>query len=71
MVAAVGAVVLARRRRGLEAEEDEYEHGIVAEHRPIYTGTQAETTGVRRHAALEAEAEAAPAGSTSGSEGGW
>ncbi len=75
MVAAVGAVVLARRRRGLEAEEDEYEHGIVAEHRPVYTGTQAETTGVRRHAALEAEAEAeaeaAPAGSTSGSEGGW
>ena len=75
MVAAVGAVVLARRRRGLEAEEDEFEHGIVAEHRPVYTGTQAETTGVRRHAALEAEAErrgrGRAAGSTSGSEGGW
>ena len=77
MVAAVGAVVLARRRRGLEAEEEdyEYERGIVAQHRPVYTGTQAETTGVRRHVALEAEAEAeaeaAPAGSTSGSEGGW
>jgi hypothetical protein len=65
--------VLARRRRGLEAEEDEYEHGIVAEHRPVYTGTQAETTGVRRTVALEAaaEAEAEPAGTGSGSEGGW
>jgi NADH-quinone oxidoreductase subunit J len=77
MVAAVGAVVLARRRRGLEAEEDAYEHGIVAEHRPVYTGTQAETTGVRRTVALEAqaeaeaEAEAEPAGTRSGSEGGW
>jgi hypothetical protein len=75
MVAAVGAVVLARRRRGLEAEEDEYERGIVATHRPAYTGTNAETSGVRRVAALEAEAEAEAerehASSTSGSEGGW
>jgi NADH-quinone oxidoreductase subunit J len=72
MVAAVGAVVLARRRRGLEADEDDFERGIVAEHRPVYTGTNAETSGVRRIAALEAEAEPEPAGSTtSGSEGGW
>jgi NADH-quinone oxidoreductase subunit J len=84
MVAAVGAVVLARRRRGLEADEDEYEYerGIVAQHRPLYTGTNAETTGVRRHVALEAEAEADAeaaeaeaerdhAASTSSLEGGW
>jgi NADH:ubiquinone oxidoreductase subunit 6 (subunit J) len=67
MVAAIGAVVLARRRRGLEADE-EFDARLHARPRPVYTGTQAETTGVRRGAGLEPEPE--PAGS-SPSEGGW
>jgi NADH-quinone oxidoreductase subunit J len=45
MVAAVGAVVLARRRRGLE-EEHEIEPGPPVR-RPIYTGTLAEAAGLR------------------------
>lgn len=69
MVAAVGAVVLARRRRGLEAEEEDFERRLVAEHRPVYTGTMAETTGVRRGTQIEREREAAaPSGHP---EGGW
>ena len=68
MVAAVGAVVLARRRRGLEAEDEEFDARLVAAPRPVYTGTQAETTGVRRGTSVEPE----PAGSATGpSEGGW
>jgi NADH-quinone oxidoreductase subunit J len=70
MVAAVGAVVLARRRRGLESEEEEFDAQVAARPRPIYTGTQAETTGVRRGTGIEPEPE--PAGTTtSPSEGGW
>ena len=45
LVAAVGAVVLARRRRGLEPDE-ELELRIRAP-RPAYTGTMAEAAGVR------------------------
>ncbi len=48
MVAAVGAVVLARRRRGLEATEEEFDRRLREAPRPVYTGTMAETTGVRR-----------------------
>jgi NADH-quinone oxidoreductase subunit J len=47
LVAAVGAVVLARRRRGLE-EPGETEPAIrVRAPRPAYTGTMAEAAGVR------------------------
>jgi NADH:ubiquinone oxidoreductase subunit 6 (subunit J) len=75
LVAAIGAVVLARRRRGLEATDDEFEARVHAE-RPLYTGTMAETTGVRRAIAHESdgegEGEPEPAGTTtSSSEGGW
>lgn len=45
LVAAVGAVVLARRRRGLEPDRD-MEFRIRAP-RPAYTGTMAEAAGVR------------------------
>jgi len=46
MVAAVGAIVLARRRRGLEGgrEGEELE---VRTPRPVWTGTMAEAAGVR------------------------
>src|SRR5580658_6408989 len=46
LVAAIGAVVLARRRRGLEPDE-ELDPRMHPE-RPAYTGTMAETTGLRR-----------------------
>jgi NADH:ubiquinone oxidoreductase subunit 6 (subunit J) len=48
LVAAVGAVVLARRRRGLEGEE---EGAIVITPRSLFTGTMAEAVGARPGAA--------------------
>ncbi len=45
LVAAVGAVVLARRRRGLPQQELE---ALVTTLRPAYTGTLAEAAGVTR-----------------------
>ena len=47
LVAAIGAVVLARRRRGLDADDAELAH-VLAVPRPAYTGTIAEGVGVRR-----------------------
>ncbi len=47
LVAAVGAIVLARRRRGLEEDAIELRH-VLAAPRPAYTGTIAEGVGVRR-----------------------
>src|SRR5579875_1207166 len=44
LVAAIGAIVLARRRRGLGA--DQIEEELHARLRPSYTGTMAESTGV-------------------------
>jgi NADH:ubiquinone oxidoreductase subunit 6 (subunit J) len=44
MVAAIGAVVLARRRRGLEGDQEE---ALVRTHRPVFTGTMHESTGIR------------------------
>jgi NADH-quinone oxidoreductase subunit J len=46
LVAAVGAVVLARRRRGLDDGEPQTEFRVSAP-RPSYTGTMAEAAGVR------------------------
>jgi NADH:ubiquinone oxidoreductase subunit 6 (subunit J) len=67
LVAAVGAVVLARRRRGLEP--DEQTDVRIASPRPAYTGTMAEAAGVRPSAADE------PVGTTTadapGQQGGW
>jgi NADH:ubiquinone oxidoreductase subunit 6 (subunit J) len=71
MVAAIGAVVLARRRRGLE-DDDVSEPGVPTI-RPIYTGTMAESTGVRpgfaTDPALEDPEKAVTPTTTS--EGGW
>lgn len=47
LVAAVGAIVLARRRRGLEEEGTDLK-AMLAAPRPSYTGTIAEGVGVRR-----------------------
>ncbi len=46
LVAAVGAVVLARRRRGLEKPDEQFELRVHAP-RPAYTGTMAEAAGTR------------------------
>jgi NADH-quinone oxidoreductase subunit J len=61
LIAAVGAIVLARRRRGLEDEDPALER-LLAERRPSYTGTMAEGAGTRKvlqaleeHALEEAE----------------
>jgi NADH:ubiquinone oxidoreductase subunit 6 (subunit J) len=72
MVAAIGAVVLARRRRGLETIDEDLERRYHPA-RPAYTGTMAETTGVRRAPAPEApeQPDREHAATTSGTEGGW
>jgi len=53
LVAAIGAVVLARRRRGLEGA-DAVEHHIRVERAP-YTGTMAEAAGTRVGPTVEIE----------------
>ena len=72
LVAAIGAVVLARRRRGLEQPEDDFELRVRAP-RPAYTGTMAEAAGVRQ--AIEAtQQEIEPEVEVVGrraEEGGW
>jgi NADH-quinone oxidoreductase subunit J len=45
MVAAVGAIVLARRRRGLD--DDGIDEELLATPRPAFTGTMAEGAGLR------------------------
>jgi NADH-quinone oxidoreductase subunit J len=47
LVAAIGAIVLARRRRGLDADDAELTR-VLSTPRPAYTGTIAEGVGVRR-----------------------
>jgi NADH:ubiquinone oxidoreductase subunit 6 (subunit J) len=48
LVAAIGAVVLARRRRGLDEEDVDEIARLLATPRPSYTGTIAEGVGVRK-----------------------
>src|SRR5947209_15518168 len=74
LVAAVGAVVLARRRRGLEPDE-QVAFRIEAP-RPAYTGTMAEAAGVRPSGGDELlKPEVEPVGTTTGDaasqQGGW
>lgn len=81
LVAAMGAVVLARRRRGLEPTEAE--ETIIRTPRPVFTGTMHESTGLRGGGGTvtqeESERQREPIGShTAGrpggdgrSEGGW
>jgi NADH-quinone oxidoreductase subunit J len=47
LVAAIGAIVLARRRRGLEDDDGELAR-VLSQPRPAYTGTIAEGVGVRK-----------------------
>jgi NADH-quinone oxidoreductase subunit J len=67
LVAAVGAVVLARRRRGLEPDV-ELERRINLP-RPAYTGTMAEAAGTRVLDTPAPEVEPQPA--VTADEGGW
>jgi NADH-quinone oxidoreductase subunit J len=78
LVAAIGAVVLARRRRGLEGD-DALDRVLLAP-RPSYTGTMAESAGIRSVLAAIEESGGGPfevGGSasdqepTSTKEGGW
>jgi hypothetical protein len=70
LVAAVGAVVLARRRRGLEGGR-EGEELTVRMTRPTWTGTLAEATGIRVGPAEETELTVGRRGEAPHSEGGW
>ena len=66
--AAIGAVVLARRRRGLEP--DEQVELRVSAPRPAYTGTMAEAAGIRPGRGDEPlTPEAEPVGTTSTGDG--
>lgn len=73
LMAAVGAVVLARRRGGLEGADEEYVQPILDHLPPGEFGTIAEGVGTTNptahlpHAAIAARAEADP----DDSEGGW
>jgi NADH-quinone oxidoreductase subunit J len=68
LVAAVGAIVLARRRRGLEGgrEGDEMQVRVP---RPAWTGTMAESTGIRLGPSYQGEPEVLPEGAGSEGEG--
>jgi NADH:ubiquinone oxidoreductase subunit 6 (subunit J) len=83
LVAAIGAVVLARRRRGLEGTT-EGEDALIRIQRPVFTGTMHESTGIRGGGGTvsqaESESQREPIGSQAGarsgggderSEGGW
>jgi NADH-quinone oxidoreductase subunit J len=74
LIAAVGAVTLARRRGGIQPDEreDEVLLGLPASRRPQGTGTMAEAVGILRPGADE-DAEAGEGRERVGSapEGGW
>ena len=78
LIAAIGAVVLARRRRGLEQPDDDIQVRISAP-RPAYTGTMAEAAGTRVAETAAPAPELEPIGSSGrgasdtrpGHEGGW
>jgi NADH-quinone oxidoreductase subunit J len=74
LVAAIGAVVLARRRRGL-SEEDEV-NPLFQPSRSRFTGTMAEAAGLRAGAGTDPEADQQTeplgvAGTREPNEGGW
>ena len=69
LVAAIGAVVLARRRRGLQDDEDRDPRLHPA--RPVWTGTMAEVAGLRGSAQRAAESDKVAARAGHGNEGGW
>jgi NADH:ubiquinone oxidoreductase subunit 6 (subunit J) len=72
LIAAVGAVVLARRRRGLD--EPEPPDIRVRAPRPVYTGTMAEAAGIRPFGGeeqLEPEVEKVGGPVDTRTQGGW
>jgi NADH-quinone oxidoreductase subunit J len=69
LVSAVGAVVLARRRRGLETPEEELAFQVRTA-RPAYTGTMAEAAGTRVAESLPPEIEPVGSGGDT-NKGGW
>jgi hypothetical protein len=72
LVAAVGAVVLARRRRGLDGQEEPELRIRTTE--PDYAGTMAEAAGVRPTAydeLLEPEVEPVGGSTQTTQPGGW
>ena len=71
VVAAVGAIVLARRRGGLEDETPSGPPIRVRAPRPAYTGTIAEAAGVRPSARDVAEDPPLPEVETAPIQGGW
>ena len=75
LVAAIGAVVLARRRRGLDEPDDAFNARVLTP-RSLLTGTMAESTGTRSGFGTvpdrDTEAEPTAAGAAAdGGEGGW
>ena len=70
LVAAVGAVVLARRRRGLDPEQDDFDRRLIATPRPSYTGTMAEAAGTRTVETVP-EPEVEPVAQHETDQGGW
>jgi NADH-quinone oxidoreductase subunit J len=74
LVAAIGAVVLARRRRGLQSDDEA--NPLFQPARSSFTGTMAEAAGLRAGAGTEpaADQQSEPlgvAGTRPGDEGGW
>jgi NADH-quinone oxidoreductase subunit J len=77
LVAAIGAVVLARRRRGLEGTS-EFDDSLVRTLRPQFTGTMAEAAGFRAAGGTSTDDDvqteplgASAAGHDPRHEGGW
>jgi NADH-quinone oxidoreductase subunit J len=61
LVAAVGAIVLARRRRGLTLDDEPEDERRIPLHRPLLTGTMAEAVGGMHSPALDPEPSGEPA----------
>ncbi len=70
LVAAVGAVALARRRRGLDLADEPVDPDAYRTARPVYTGTMAEAVGDRSFA-TEDEEEERETPTPAGHGGGW
>jgi NADH:ubiquinone oxidoreductase subunit 6 (subunit J) len=71
LIAAVGAVVLARRRRGLDEAEVGGRQFTISPPRPAYTGTMAEGAGVRPAGGDEPLVPKVEPVGDAGSRGGW
>jgi NADH-quinone oxidoreductase subunit J len=69
LIAAVGAVVLARRRGGLTAVEEQARYSAMDILRPAYTGTMAEAVGGRHSLPPEASVTNTPAEAQAVSDG--